>query len=236
MARVLAVADEVVERLWTEQVRQHAVDLVLAAGDLPFDYLEFLVTALDRPCVFVPGNHDPDLAGYTNVRGLWTRDGLPARWPGPGGAVNADGRVVDAAGLRIAGLGGSIRYNRGPNQWTERQQARRMRRLTRLAGWRRLRDGHGVDVLLTHSPPKDCGDRDDPPHRGFACLHDAVRRLNPSLLLHGHIHPHGEPVPDRWLGATRIVNVVGYQVLDIAAPAVGSAGRTSAGEEVRDGP
>ncbi|KAA2264070.1 metallophosphoesterase [Solihabitans fulvus] len=215
MPRVLAVADEVVEQLWSDQVRQREVDLVIAAGDLPFDYLEFLAGALDRPCVFVPGNHDPDLTGYTNVRGLWTKAGLPARWPGPAGGVNADGRVLDVAGLRIAGLGGSIRYNRGPNQWTERQQARRTRRVARLARWRALRDGRGVDVLLTHSPPRDCGDEQDPPHRGFACLHDAVRRMRPPLLLHGHIHPHGRPTPDRVLAGTRVVNVVGYQVLDI---------------------
>ena len=215
MVKVLAVADEVVEQLWTSYIQQIKVDLILAAGDLPYDYLEHLSNALDRPCVFVPGNHDPDLTGYTNVRGLWTKSGIPTRWPGPAGGVNADGRVVDAAGLRIAGIGGSIRYNRGPNQWTERQQARRVRRMSRLAGWRQLRDGRGVDVLLTHSPPKDCGDRDDPPHRGFACLHDAVRRLRPPLMLHGHIHPHGEPTPDRQLASTRVVNVVGYHVMEI---------------------
>ncbi|SDG75507.1 Predicted phosphoesterase [Lentzea fradiae] len=215
MVRVLAVSDEVVEQLWTEQVRSYRVDLVLAAGDLPFDYLEFLVNALERPLVFVPGNHDTDLSGYTNVRGLWTKAGLPARWPGPAGAVNADERVVDVAGLRIAGLGGSIRYNKGPNQWTERQQARRARRVSRLAGWRRLRDGRGVDVLLTHSPPAGCGDEPDPPHRGFECLHGLVSRLRPSFLLHGHIHPHGVPRPDRVLGPTRLVNVVGHKVLDI---------------------
>src|SRR5437870_4074827 len=131
MVRVLAVADEVVEQFWTEHGLRQDVDLILAAGDLPFDYLAHLSSALDRPCVFVPGNHDPDLAGYRTVRGMWTRDGLPARWPGPAGGVNADGRVVDVAGLRIAGLGGSIRYRPGPNQWTERQQAARARRLAR---------------------------------------------------------------------------------------------------------
>ena len=89
MPRVLAVADEVVEALWTDRVRRHDVDLVLAAGDLPFDYLEFLAGALDRPCVFVPGNHDPDLTGYANVRGLWTRAGIPTRWPGPAGVSSA---------------------------------------------------------------------------------------------------------------------------------------------------
>ncbi|WP_367132176.1 metallophosphoesterase [Saccharothrix sp. HUAS TT1] len=217
MPKVLAVADEVVERLWTEQVRRHDVDLVVAAGDLPFDYLEFLADALDRPCVFVPGNHDADLTGYADVRGLWTRAGLPASWPGPVGGVNADLRVVDVAGLRIAGLGGSIRYSGGPNQWTEREQARRLRRVLRTARWRRWRDGRGVDVLLTHSPPLGCGDEPDPPHRGFACLRDAVARLRPPLMLHGHIHPHGAVKEDRVLGSTRVVNVVGYKVLDIPA-------------------
>jgi predicted phosphohydrolase len=218
MTRVLAVADEVVERLWTSHVRQLDVDLVLGAGDLPFDYLEYLSSALDRPCVFVPGNHDVDLSGYSNVRGLWTKAGMPSRWPGPTGAVNADGSVVDVAGLRIAGLGGSIRYNNGPNQWTERQQARRARRLTRLARWRQLRDGRGVDVLLTHSPPKDCGDREDAPHQGFGCLHDVVRALRPQKMLHGHIHPHGEQTPDRNLSGTQIVNVVGYKVFEFGGP------------------
>ncbi|WP_073487461.1 metallophosphoesterase family protein [Streptoalloteichus hindustanus] len=225
MPRVLAVADEVVERLWTEQVRRLGVDLVLAAGDLPFEYLEYLVGTLDRPCVFVPGNHDPDLSGYRAARGLWTRAGMPARWPGPAGAVNADGRVVDVAGLRIAGLGGSLRYGDGPNQWTERQQAGRARRLVRRAAWRRLRDGRGVDVLLTHSPPRGCGDGDDLPHRGFECLHDAVRGLRPRVLVHGHVHPYGRPTPDRADHGALVLNVVGHRVLEIAS-----------GEEVADAP
>jgi len=220
MPRILAVADEVVEQLWTSQIHQHEVDLIVAAGDLPFDYLEFLANALDRPLVFVPGNHDVDLSGYSNVRGLWTKAGVPVRWPGPTGAVNADERVVDVAGLRIAGLGGSIRYNKGPNQWTERQQARRARRVSRLAGWRRLRDGRGVDVLLTHSPPLDCGDEPDAPHRGFECFRGLVSRLRPPFMLHGHIHPHGVPRPDRQLGDTRVVNVVGYKVMDVSASGV----------------
>jgi predicted phosphodiesterase len=209
VTRVLAVADEVEPALWTDAVRQHRVDLVLAAGDLPFDYLDFIAGALDRPCVLVPGNHDPDLSGYRLRRGLWTRDGLPAVWPGPPGAVDADGRVVEVAGLRIAGLGGSVRYRPGPNQWTQRQQARRAGRLR----WRSRR--RRVDVLLTHAPPRHCGDRDDPPHHGFECLHRLVDALRPTVLVHGHIHPHGEPVPDRRIGDTAVVNVVGHRVLEV---------------------
>ncbi|MGH3877120.1 MAG: metallophosphoesterase family protein [Actinophytocola sp.] len=216
MPKVLCVSDEVVEPLWTDWVRKRAGDvaLVIGAGDLPFDYLEYLSNELDRPCVYVPGNHDADLSGHER-RGLWIRDGLPVEWPGPTGGVNADAQVVDVAGLRIAGLGGSIRYNNGPNQWTERQQARRAAKVVRTAARLERRDGRPVDVLLTHSPPKDCGDRDDPPHRGFACLHTVVERLRPNLMLHGHIHPHGQPVPDREIGKTRIVNTVGYRILDV---------------------
>lgn len=219
MTRILAIADEVVEWLGTGAARGAGIDLVLAAGDLPFDYLERLADQLNCPCVLVPGNHDPDLSGYSSARGLSLLDGFPKAWPGPGGWVNADADVVTVPGpLRIAGLGGSIEYSGGPNQWPERAQARRTRKLVRRARRR------PVDVLLTHSPPLGVGDREDPPHRGFACLHTAVRRLRPRLLLHGHIHPHGERRADHELAGTLVCNVVGYRVLSVPA---GSAAHRS---------
>ncbi|HVV10708.1 metallophosphoesterase family protein [Amycolatopsis sp.] len=217
--RALVVADEVDERLWSCGAGDLAVDLVLGAGDLPFDYLEFLADAVNRPAVFVPGNHDPDLGGRSHG-GLFFRAGFPQRWPGPAGWVNADGRVVDVAGVRVAGLGGSVRYNTGPNQWTQAQQARRARRLVRAANHERRKDGRGVDILLTHAPPRGLGDREDPPHHGFECLQWTVARLRPKWLLHGHIHPYGEPMPERRLGETRVRNVVGRHLLDLNEVAV----------------
>lgn len=208
MARALVVADEVDEALWCDVRRAGAVDLLLSAGDLPFDYLEFLLDALEVPAVLVPGNHDPDLGGYTRRAGLSMRAGFPDRWPGPRGWLNADGRVVDVAGVRVAGLGGSVRYSGGPNQWTQAQQARRARRLT----WRRR---GAVDVLLTHSPPRGVGDREDGPHQGFDCLHHVVQRLRPRWLLHGHIHPYGERPEPQQLGGTTVRNVVGSHVIDL---------------------
>jgi calcineurin-like phosphoesterase family protein len=233
MPRVLAVADEVVPALWNGAVRAEQVDLVLAAGDLPFEYLDYLASTLNRPCVFVPGNHDPDLSGFSHSHGMSVRAGLPDTWPGPPGAINADGRIVEAAGLRIAGLGGSARYRDGPNQWTEAQQSWRARRLRWRAALGRLSrpnwpgrlsrhnwPSRGIDVLVTHAPPRRCGDREDLPHRGFECLHDLVAALRPALLVHGHIHPHGQPVPDRLLGHTRVVNAVGYRILELSADPV----------------
>lgn len=214
VVRVLAVSDEEIAALPAGAAGLR-VDIVIGAGDLPYAYLAELGDRTDRPGVFVPGNHDPDISGYAQRAGLWMRAGQPCSWPGPAGFTDADGRVVDVGGLRFAGLGGCVRYNTGSNQWTQRQQRRRARRLVWTARRRTRRDGGPVDVLLTHAPPRGCGDREDRPHHGFECLHRVVEALRPRVLVHGHIHPYGEPVPDRMLGATRVVNVVGRKVLDI---------------------
>ena len=82
------------------------------------------MNALDAPLAFVPGNHDPDLSGYRlSPSGMLLRAGLPVRSPWPAGALNGDGQVLDIGGLRVAGLGGCIRYRNGSNQYTERQRA-----------------------------------------------------------------------------------------------------------------
>ena len=143
------------------------------------------------------------------------RTGMPARPPWPDGAVNADGRVVDVAGLRVAGLGGCRRYSEGPNQYTDRQQARRALALRARARWRTLRDGRGVDVLITHAPPRGTGDGDDPAHRGFTALHGLVGALRPAALLHGHVHPYGARVRPGRLGDTVVYNVTGWHLLEI---------------------
>jgi calcineurin-like phosphoesterase family protein len=221
--RVLAVSDEVNEALAADPAPARGADLILACGDLPLAYLGVLMNALDVPLVFVPGNHDPDLSGYRSSRaGLTLRAGMPAQPPWPDGAVNADGRVVDAAGLRVAGLGGCLRYRDGANQYTDRQQARRAAALRAAARWRRLRDGRGVDVLLTHAPPRGVGDGDDPPHRGFAALHGLVAALRPAALLHGHVHPCGAQTRPGHLGDTMVCNVTGWHLLDIG-PGTGTA-------------
>lgn len=214
MVTALVVSDEE-DRALRAGARPEGIDLIVSAGDLAFDYLSDLADRLSCPGVLVPGNHDPDLTGFRERRGIWLRDGMPASWPGPPGFDDVDGRVVDVAGVRFAGLGGSVRYRQGPNQWTEREQTRRACAMVRAARRRTRRDGRRIDVLLTHAPPRGLGDRDDPAHHGFACLHDVVAALRPRLLLHGHIHPYGQPAPDRVIGDTRIVNVVGRRTMEL---------------------
>jgi hypothetical protein len=226
VVRVLAVSDVVEDALWCDLSSVRETRLILACGDLPFDYLGYLMTVLDAPLVFVPGNHDPQLTGYRTSRaGLTMRAGLPARPPWPDGAIVADGKIVDVMGLRIAGLGGCPRYSKGPNQYTSRQQARRARH---LAGRAMLSSSRGgcrlVDVLLTHAPPRGVGDEPDAPHQGFTSLNTLVARLNPALMLHGHVQREAAARPDRLLGSTTVRNVSGRHMFDIEPSALAGRG------------
>ncbi len=191
--------------------RSAAPSLILACGDLPFEYLGYLMNALDVPLVFVPGNHDPDLSGYRVSRaGLTLRAGLPARPPWPDGAVSADGRVVDVAGLRIAGLGGCRRYRRGPNQYSDRQQAP----AGLAAGRPGPADGR-VDVLLTHAPPRGVGDGERsgaPGLSGPQCSRGPAA-AGPAAARARGPRP-GQPRATR-LGRTLVRNATGWQLLDL---------------------
>jgi len=215
VVRVLAVSDETSNALLADLDPVRSARLILACGDLPFDYLGALINALEVPAIFVPGNHDPDLSGYRLSRaGLTLRAGLPAMAPWPDGAVNADVGIVNVAGLRIGGLGGCLRYSDGPNQYSERQQASRALRL-RVGARRRSLGRGGVDVLLTHAPPLGVGDGDDAPHRGFRALHGLTRALRPTALLHGHVHPYGRHTETGLLHGAAVLNVTGWHLLDI---------------------
>lgn len=214
MTRILAVADEVDDALASGGLPDIQADLVIGCGDLRFDYLEYLAGALNAPLAFVPGNHDADLGRPVPwVPPLVAEDF--ARGRGPRGSTNIDGRIDDFGGLRVAGLGGSMRYKPGPNQYTEAQMRRRAW-LLRFRAWTcKVRDGRGVDVLVTHAPPRDCGDDDDPAHRGFRAFHEVVAALEPSVMIHGHVHPYGLEQPDRTLNNTSIVNAVGHRIVEV---------------------
>ncbi len=206
--RVLAIADEVAESLWGDTLKELRPDLILSAGDLPFDYLENLVSRTDVPLLYVPGNHDPNLkAGDPTFQGLSANfDGV-----GPPGCINVDERIEQAAGLWIAGLGGSVRYNEGVNQYTQRQMRWRAWRLRTRVRLRRKR----IDVLLTHAPPVGFGDADDPAHLGVEALVPLVERLRPRLLVHGHVRKYGPKAEDLRLGETLIVNPIPYRLIEL---------------------
>lgn len=200
------------ESLYGDRLPSLRPDLVLSCGDLPFDYLEYLVSRLDVPLLYVPGNHDASLTP-PDMTWMPLRTELPI--PGPQGCDNIDGRLVDVRGLRIAGLGGSLRYKEGPNQYSQAQMGRRALKLEVRLRLKRPRAGRKLDVLVTHAPPFGLAEADDAAHVGFLAVLRLVQNFQPLLAVHGHIHPYGRVLPERHVKTTRIVNVVPSRLLEL---------------------
>lgn len=198
--KLLLVSDEESPLYWDyyRPGRLDGIDLILSAGDLKADYLSFLVTMGHAPVLYVHGNHD---GGYE-------------RFP-PEGCDCVDGDLVCVKGLRILGLGGCPLYNGGPHQYTEKQLRRRYWKL-----WWKLRRARGVDIILTHAPARGYGDLDDPVHRGFDFFLELMDKLQPSYLIHGHVHPSYKirSRGDLQYGNTTIINACGYRILEIPDP------------------
>ena len=179
---------------------------------MPFDYLEYLVSRTDVPVFFVPGNHDPDLKPPDAT---WTPQRAEQPIPGPQGCTNIDGRVVEWRGVRVAGLGGSIRYKEGPNQYSQGQMRQRALRLEFRLRLNRVRSGRKLDVLVTHAPPSGFVEGQDPAHVGFVAFLRLIRQFRPPLAVHGHVHPYGHVIPEKHLGPTRVVDVVPWRLIDL---------------------
>ena len=170
------------------------VDAILSCGDLPADYLSFLVTMGNIPVFYVHGNHDTSYE----------------RKP-PEGCQCIDGKLITFRGYRILGLGGCFRYNNGAHQYTERQMNRR---IARVRGG--LRRG-GVDILVTHAPAQGLGDIDDLCHRGFACFRALLDRYHPLYHCYGHVHLQYVPTQPRLreYEGTTVVNASGKYLIEL---------------------
>jgi uncharacterized protein len=199
--KILAISDVVEPVLYGAGLPSYAAEVkaVISCGDLPFEYLEYVVTVSGTPLYYVRGNHDPAEDAKS-----------------PAGCVSLDGRVVEAGGLVLAGLSGSRWYSGGPNQYTERAMRRRGRLLSAKIALRGLRGRKKPDAFVTHAPPCGLGDREDQCHKGFEAFLSLIDRHEPPLWLHGHVHLYGPEASSQRVtsrGATRVVNVYGHQTL-----------------------
>ena len=91
---------------------------------------------------------------------------------------------MQVKGIRIFGLGGSIRYRPdGKHMYSEKEMG------SRIASCRRmLKATGGFDILLTHSPIRGFGDQEDLAHRGFECFGPLLDAWHPAVMVHGHVH------------------------------------------------
>jgi len=204
--KILSISDKVVESIYSPTIKQRFgdLDLVLGCGDLPPYYLEFIVTMLNVPLLYVFGNHD---------QGIYTSSGQFKQ--APMGGINVDERVVEAKGLLIGGLEGSMRYsNRGDHQYTEQDMQWKALRMAPALWWNRLRHGRFLDILITHAPPYGIHDGTDLCHTGFKTFLRMMDTYRPCYLIHGHQHVYSPHTPTRTTyHHTQVVNTYGYQVI-----------------------
>lgn len=219
--KILALSDQVMEHLYSPAIKENYgdVDLVLGCGDLPYYYLEYVVTMLNVPLYYVPGNHDPAPAPPALIP-AWVdnpwREAQTAK-RGAEGCTNIDGAVVYEQGLILAGLGGSIRYRPdGAHQYTQAQMHSRALALAPRLWWNRLRYGRSLDILIAHSPPLGIHDDTDPAHIGFAAFNRLIAFFHPRYLLHGHAHLYRQDaVTATRLGDTTVMNVYPCRVVEM---------------------
>ena len=205
--KILAVSDQVVERIYTLTSQGHfqGTDIIVGCGDLPYTYLEYLVSMLNVPMVYVPGNHDPEY----NSRFTTTR---------AEGGSNLDLKRVRVKGLLIAGLGGSVKYRPdGVNQHTQVEAFLRAAQLMPGLLLNRLRYGHALDILITHSPPFGIHDDDTQAHTGLKAINWLLRWARPRYHFHGHTHFYRQNLEESItrFGPTTIMNIFPYKIIEI---------------------
>jgi Icc-related predicted phosphoesterase len=208
VVKILAVSDKVLEFIYSPYIHENFgdVDLVLACGDLPFYYLEFIASSLNVPCYFVYGNHD------WNVK--QTLEGPVIIHPP--GWVNLDERSKCNQGLLLAGLAGSVRYRPdGRHQYTQSEMRWKAFRLTPKLLANRLQHGRYLDILIAHSPPFGIHDGPDHPHTGFKVFLTLMERFRPRYLLHGHKHVYGLEPTRTTCYETEVINVYPYRVIEV---------------------
>ncbi len=205
--RILAVSDQVVERIYAliSSGQFHDIDLLLGCGDLPYSYLENIVSLLNVPLYYVPGNHDPE---YDE---RWVQSRAE-------GCINVDLKLTSFKGLLLGGFGGSVQYRpHSVNQYSQAEANLRAWRMLPGLLWNRIRYGRALDILISHSPPFGIHDDDTKAHQGLYALNWLLRVARPRYHFHGHTHFYRQnlsPSVTRF-GPTEIMNIYPYKMIEI---------------------
>lgn len=194
--KILFLADEESVGYWDYFRREEfdGIDLIVSCGDLKGEYLSFLTTMTTIPVLYVHGNHDK-------------YDKNP-----PEGCICIEDDIYEFEGVRILGLGGCQRYNRGNNQYTEKEMRKRVARL-----WWKLFTKKGFDILVSHAPAFGVNDGEDLCHQGFEVFGRLIEKYEPKYFVHGHVHMnYGRQFPreDR-VGNTIVINAYNHYLVEI---------------------
>jgi len=206
--KILSISDKIISFIYSPQVKTKFghVDFVVACGDLPYYYQEYIVSAIDKPLFFVRGNHDPE----EEIGDLKTRKH-------PWGGVDLHRRVIHYNGVILAGIEGSLRYKKqGKFMYTQFQMWMHVIRLLPVLIFHRLFHGRYLDVFVTHAPPWHIHDQEDIPHQGIKAFRWLIKVLKPKLHFHGHTHVYRpDAIIKTQMGNTLVINSYGYRETEL---------------------
>lgn len=220
--KILCVADHVDPLVYSNSVKERFkdVEFIVSAGDLPMEYLGFIVSSLNKPLYFVFGNHNLKHLGTFNRK---FRPNLPQLNAEEYHKQKTFGATYVGFKVRrhrrrdiiVAGLGGCKKYNNGLNQYSEFHMKLKILKLIPKLIYNRIRWGRYLDIFLTHAAPKGIHDKDDACHEGFECFKWFMRVFKPRYMLHGHIHLYDNNARRKSVyHSTTIINVYDHYVLD----------------------
>ncbi len=195
--KILTVSD-FTDKTLTEKIDNRElekIDLILSCGDLDPEYLSYLRDRLDASLYYVKGNHD---IRYTISN--------------PIGCFDLNMRMVTVNSVRIMGFEGSRWYNGGANQYTEKEMKKMVFKM-----WFTLWRKGGLDIVITHAPPRHIHDAEDLCHMGFECFVNLIKKYTPAYFIHGHIHKAFDKASDRITdyNGTQVINTCGYNIFEI---------------------
>jgi Icc-related predicted phosphoesterase len=215
--KILCVSDQIDPQVYSPHIKERFsdVELILSAGDLPLYYLDFIISTLNKPLLFVFGNHNTEDMKY--YKKFWN-DPLTQEikeYQGCG-AIHLGTKVKTEGKFIVAGLGGSMRYNNGINQFTDFQMYVEIIKLIPSLLWNRIFHGRYLDILLTHAPPKGIHDKNDKCQNGFKAYLWVMKAFKPKFLVHGHIHLYDllEKRSTVW-EKTTVINAFNHYVIDL---------------------
>lgn len=226
--KILIVSDQIDPFIYSCSITElfGDVDCVLCAGDLSMDYIDFIVSTLNKPTFFVFGNHNIEKLKYFHKEARKENERIEGF---SCGAVYAGFKVLreknlmwthptskKSSPLLIAGISGSIDYNHGLCQYTESEMRFKLLKLVPQLIYNKIKYGRYLDIFLTHATPRHVHDHEDNCHRGFNAFNKFIKRYKPIYMVHGHIHLYdqSEPRISRY-DDTIVVNAYGHYVIEL---------------------
>jgi uncharacterized protein len=210
--KILAVSDIELSIIYSQAItdRFGDIDLLIGCGDLPYYYLEYMISMLDKPLYYVRGNHAPRTV----------EEGTGGPRTAPWGGFDLHRKVKqDSSGLIMAGIEGSVRYNQGCYQYTQLEMWSFVLRMVPRLLINRMLYGRYLDIFVTHAPPWKIHDQEDLPHHGIKAFLWLIKVFQPAYHLHGHIHIYNQQTrKETLIGDTWVVNTYGHRRIEAQFP------------------